>query len=285
MHLPVSRQAAIICHILICTFFLSGVFSLADAYVLKGEHVLQLMIEKNNLPKRLGIFQTVSFFDPEVDFMTTDYDEKVFCRIPGEFRSEIATADFQRVHVVASGRSVTIVNGQLVSTSETWTDQYKDLFCFRDRKQLVEKLQTLRINFSVTSLGRYQGTICYVLGADYPDETVPQLWVSKDTFRPVRWIIDAADVDGVRVQREILYQDWQSYSRSWYPSRIEFMEDRQPVKRISVGKIATNPSFSNDLFDVDRLESIYAPRYGEEKKPEDRNDISHQIEEFKKIYE
>lgn len=280
MFSPDSRPAAIV---LICAFFLAGIALPVTAYVLKGEHVLQLMIEKNNLPKRLGIFQTVSFFDPEADSMAADYEEKVAYRIPGAFRSEIATHDFQRIHTAASGRTLTVVDGRMISTSEIWTDLYKNLFYYRDRKQLVENLQILGINFSVTSLGRYEGTICYVLGADYPDETVPQLWVAKDTFQPVRWIVKAETSSGPH--KEILYRDWQAHSRSWYPSLIEFLEGGQVIQRISVRQVTLNPSISDELFNVERLEKSYAPRIPEENKEGVPSDISHQIEEFKKIYE
>lgn len=280
MFSPGSRPAGIF---LLCAFLLTGIVLPVTAYVLKGEHVLQLMIEKNNLPKRLGIFQSVSFFDAEVDFMAADYEEKVVYQIPGAFRSEIATDDFQRIHATVAGRAETVVDGRMISTSGMWTDLYKDLFYYRDRKQMVENLQALGINFSVTSFGRYAGTICYVLGADYPDETVPQLWVAKDTFRPVRWIVAAES--GFEPQKEILYHDWQAHYRSWYPSLIEFLEGGRMIQRISVAQVTTNPSVSNDFFNMELLERTYAPRVPEENPEGIRRDISHQIEEFKKIYE
>jgi len=281
-----SRKDGFIRLILVCACFLSGIFSLADADVLKGEHALQLMIEKNNLPNLLEVFQTVSYFDPKVDSMTADHEQHVRYRIPGEFRADIRADGFERIHVASSDEALIIVDGRIISETEGWTDHYKDIFVYRDRKQLVEKLESLGINFFVTSLGRYQGVICYVMGADYPDESVPQLWVAKDTFRPVRWIFEAAaGSDGVREQKEILYKDWQSHYLTWYPSRIEFFEGRRLVQDIRVQRVSTDPSFSRDLFDMARLKRTFTPLVHEEKKAEDRNDISHQIEEFKKIFE
>lgn len=256
--------------------------SAVGAYVLKSEHVLQLMLEKNSLPARLQVSQTVSVFDPEVDFMTADYEEQVFLQIPDQFRAEIVTEGFQRIQAAASGRVLTILDGRVIAESAVWTDHYRELFAFRDRRRLAERLSALGINMPVSSLGRFEGKICFVLGADYPDETVPQIWVDKETFLPLRWIVAPGAGDGGK-KREILFYDWQNHHRTWYPGRMEFLEDQRPVKRIQVRQVALNPSFAKDFFDLDRLKGIYGAQILEEEPGEGR-DISRQIEEFKKIY-
>ncbi len=269
-------------YVCLSIFFLSS----ANAYILKGEHVLQLMIEKNNLPVKLFVNQKISFFDPGIEAINTEYEQKVRYRIPEEFRSDIAADDgLKRIQVVSSDNSLTVIDGRIVAESEMWVDHYKDIFFYRDRKRLVEKLDSLGINFSVTSLGRYNGVICYVLGAEYPDESVPQLWVAKESFQPVRWIFEVTDEQGVVEQKEIRYGDWKIHYKTWYPSKIEFFQGQNLIQSISVMQVEINPPFPVDLFDIEQLKIFYSAGVGEEKDSKVQNDIEKRIEEFKKIYE
>jgi len=260
---------------------------LANAYILKGEHVLQLMIEKVNLPNRLFASQKVAVFDfgTATEAITTEYTQRVRYKIPGQFRSDIDADDLKRIQVVSSDKTLTVIDGKMVSDSETWMDHYKDIFFYRSRKQLVEKLESFGINFFVTSLGRYNGKICFVLGAEYPDESVPQLWVAKDTFRPMRWIFEVSDGLGVVEQKEIRYGNWKSYYKSWYPSKIDFYQGQNLIQCISVKDVEINPSFSEGLFDIETFKILYSTTIPEETNSAYQNDIEKRIEEFNKIYE
>jgi len=259
--------------------------SSANAYILKGEHVLQLMIEKNNLPSRLFINQKISFFDPDIETINTEYDQWVRYQIPEEFRSDIVAYDLKRIQIVSSDNSLTVIDGTIAAEAEMWVDYYKDIFFCRSRKRLAERLESLGINFSVTSLGRYNGVICYVLGAEYPDESVPQLWVAKDTFQPVRWIFEVLDVEGVVEQKEIRYGDWKSHYNTRYPSKIEFYQGQNLIQSIAVLQVEINPSFSEDLFDIIQLKKKYSTEIQEETDSNVQDNIKKRIEEFKKIYE
>lgn len=260
----------------------------ANAYILKGEHVLQLMIETINFPKRLSVHQQVAFFDfgIETETMNTEYEQWVRYQMPEEFRSDIDAEDLKQTQVVSSDNSLTVIDERIVSDSQAWVDRYKDIFFYRSRKQMVEKLESLGINFSVTSLGRYNGEICFVLGAEYPDESVPQLWVAKDTFHPLRWIFEISD-DGLGglEQKEIRYGDWKTHYKSRYPSNIDFFQGQNLVQRISVLGVEINPSFPADLFDIEKLRVLYLTLNPEQTDATDENDIEKTIEEFNRIYE
>ena len=262
----------------------------ANAYILQGEHVLQLMIEKINLPKRLSLNQLISFVDTgiEAEIINAEHVQLVRYQIPGQFRSDIDAEDLKRIQVVSSDNSLTVIDDKIVADSETWMDHYKDIFIFRSRQQMVEKLESLGINFSVTSFGRYNGEICFVLGAEYPDESVPQLWVAKDTFQPVRWIFETSEISaipGVAEQKEIRYGNWKSHYKSSYPSMIDFYQGQNLVQHIVVQRVEINPSFVEDLFDLENLKILYSTINMEETDSADQNDIEKRIEEFNRIYE
>jgi outer membrane lipoprotein-sorting protein len=45
------------------------------------------------------------------------------------------------------------------------------------------------VDLGVVHLGRLGSTVCWVIGAKAEDPARPQLWVDKETFLPVRWIV------------------------------------------------------------------------------------------------
>jgi len=280
-----NRRSAFIFSLPVYACLLILIVFPADAYVLKGEHIIQLMIAENNLPTGLSIEQQVTFSDPGIESVDRAYDQQVRYRIPGEFRSDIDGPDLHRIHVVSSAHSLTVLDGRVVAESETWVEHYKDIFFYRSRHQMVEKLESLGINFSVISLGRYNGVICYILGAEYGDESIPQLWIAKDTFQPVRWIFEVSDEQGVVETKEILYEDWKTHYKFRYPSKIEFYQGTYRIRSISVLQAKINPPFSEDLFDINQLKKFYSHEIPENPDLTKQNEIEKRIENFKQIYE
>jgi len=272
-----------------CVIFIGllTLFSLsANGYVLKGQHVIDLMLKKNHLPTRFFIDQSLTVYNSGFFTSKTEYEQWVRYQLPEQFRSDIESDDLKQIHVASGDDSLTIVDGSVVSESEIWADHYKDIFFYRSREKLVKRLEVLGIDFSVTSLGRFEGIICYVIGTRYPDESVPQLWVTKDTFRPLRWIFEISDSDDDMVPLEIFYKEWKKYHKSWYPSKIEFYQGPQIIRSIAVHQIELNPSFSKTLFDINSLKTYYSPQKLQEVLPETgQSDIEKRIEDFKKIYE
>jgi outer membrane lipoprotein-sorting protein len=144
------------------------------------------------------------------------------------------------------------------------------------------------VDVKVSSLGRFQGKPAYVLGARYPDETTPQVWLDKDTFRPFRWIMTSKDGKRRENSLEVRYLEWQKVKNAWYPMRIEFFMAGILVREIHVQNIKVNPSFLKKLFDITHLKSLYPqgpPAEQEQENKKDLNDVQKTIEDFKKLYE
>lgn len=336
----------------------------ADAYVLKGEHLVQLMVSATNLPRRFLVRQQISIVDqaihepagsgewpgegslngltgrrdkgraetrqdpppgdlrkdsdgflnamltgslmdrlfesdqyPSAESMAAEYlarREKTYKQLvryelPGHFRSDITSEDLTRIHLASANQALTVVDGRIISEGDAWEDRYKDIFLYRSRKQMVEKLESCGINFSVTSLGRYDQAICFIIGAQYPDESVPQIWLDKETFRPVRWIVESSGNQEKPNCNEILYRTWTRHSGAWYPSEIAFFKDGVRMRTITVTEVMVNPDFSDDLFDLAKLKSIYLNQAVDATKNPDskieESDIEQRIMEFKQIYE
>jgi hypothetical protein len=69
--------------------------------------------------------------------------------------------------------------------------------------------------------------------------------------------------------------------------RIEIYQDDTLLREIVVDNIDINPSFSEDLFDIKKLQSTYmdaGPGKQKQRDLEGLSEIQKTIEDFKKIY-
>ena len=295
----------------------------AAAYVLQGEHILELMSENLGRAERFSATQQVTFFNIAMAKEVTGEQEAGREKNPGElsdtfggdtervaqqadpqpqnielpetvkyifdraFRSDILADGNRRIHVFANGEAITVIDNARRTAPETRFDLYKDLLLYRSRQGLVNRLSQLNVDFSISSLGRFEGSAAFVIGARYPDDSPSQIWVDKKTFRPIRWII----TDGLRdygSNLEIRYLNWMQLDQIWYPMRVEFLEDEHLVRVIQVQKYAVNEKFARDLFDIQRIRSTYpiaSPGLSAADESESMSDVKKTIEEFKKIFD
>ena len=221
---------------------------------------------------------------------TIQLDESLKYVFSEAFRSDIVSESNQRVYVFNQGQTITVIDGVISGAGESQFDVYKDLLLYRSREILSERLSNLGIDISVSSLGRFDGRLALVVGAEFPDETVPQVWIDKETFQPLRIIVfDAKSPYSTRTGfLEIRYSKWQQIGKISYPMQIEFIQDGVSVRAIEVDDYQIDPNFSKDLFDIARLKLEYRQpirtpdRMGES---EGLSEVQKTIEEFKKIFE
>ncbi|MDL1967338.1 MAG: hypothetical protein LWW97_02010 [Deltaproteobacteria bacterium] len=263
-------------------------YTSANAYVIPGPHLLELMIEKLGSGKSLLISQKLSLYDVSPEKNIIELKETLRYNFPEEFRSEIQSENVKRIYVFSLGAVLTVIDNKIISDTETGFDCYKDVFLYRSRMLLQNRFSLLGVDASVSSLGRFQDKIVYVIGAEYPDESVSQIWLDKNTFQPVRWIIIDKDNKSNRDVLEIRYGDWKRTNKTWYPIHIEFYHNDVLTREIYVDKIKVNPSFSEELFDIEHLKSVYLNLGSVEKDKDDSQGLSaiqKTIKEFKKLYE
>jgi outer membrane lipoprotein-sorting protein len=236
----------------------------------------------------LLVSQTLVIHDTSPEKVGLELSETLRYVFPDTFRSDMISENIYRIHVLSKGKTITVIDGKIADKSDECYDRYKDILLFRSREMLKDKLSLLGVDITVSSLGRFQGKPAYVLGAQYPDETIPQVWLDKDTFRPFRWIITKQTGENRENSLEVRYSEWKQAHHIWYPMRIEFFMTGILVREIHVQNIEVNPSFSEELFDIGNLKSLYpqaAPGEQEQKNKEDLNEVQKTIEDFKKLYE
>lgn len=260
----------------------------ANAYLLQGPHLLELMTKNLGKTKSLFVSQKLILYDDSFEDGKIELIETLKYIFPEKFRSDIVSKNSKRIHVVSKGRSLTVIDGKTVAGHETIFDRYKDIILYNSRSALVQRLAHLGINVSVSSLGRFENKPVYVLGAQYPDESVSQIWLNKETFRPFRWIINSKKPGGRIDFLEIRYYKWRKIGKIWYPMHIEFYQDDSLIRMIEVDEIKVDPGISAGLFDINRLKSTYPKDtqvLSKERQQGELSEVQKMIEEFKKIYE
>jgi len=275
--------------IAICMILVAAGLSLVGApaagYVLDGRHVLDLMLDHMDLPNQMRIAQRLTVFDGAFESGAMGFSQTVCYKMPGNYYAEIKTDELHRIYLAAGDDTLTIVNGQIVSTDIEAIHHYKDLFCYRSRRALSDHLAYLGINVSQSSYGRWEKNIAYVIGAQYPDESKPQLWVDKKSFLPIRWIYQVENTAAGLPQIEFRYKDWRQTEGSWYPQSIELIQDGQLRRRMDVSKVEINPIFKAAIFNIDHLKAVYAAPEPEADAAAPESDIDQQIEKFREIFE
>lgn len=301
--------------------------AMLQPYVLQGPHILQLMTEKLGQAKRLSVSQRVIFYDIEtppdvldentgggVDEDTLDFTEHQPGQLPDEvllappapkpvqleeslkyvfsraFRSDIVSDITRRIHVFNAGRALTVIDGTIADTEASRFDLYKDLLLYRSRATLSQRLADLGVDVSVSSLGKFDNRLALVVGAEFPDTSVPQIWVDKETFHPLRMIIPPAPkpYGTSSGALEFRYADWQQIGKIWYPMQIEFIQDGMTVRAVEVSNYQIDPSFPKGIFDIARLMSAYPRGVQPSERPvksEGLSEVQKTIEQFKKLFE
>ena len=260
----------------------------SNAYVLEGNHILYLAVKEIGSRSNLSAVQTLTIYENDSQGTTTEFEETVHYNFPERFRSDLLNGQTNKIHVFSKNEAITILNDTISSNPESGLDHYKDLLLFRKRSLLEERLALLGMNISISSLGRFQNRIFYIVGAKYPDETMPQVWIEKETFLPTRYLLVEKFESGIEHIIEFRYLNWMKTEKTWYPMRVETYVDEKLVRTIDVKSINANPVFEKDLFDIARLRTVYpsvTPDLYDRNEADDLEEVQQSIEDFKKRFE
>jgi len=260
----------------------------AGAYILRGPHIIELMVRQLGRPGTLLVSQRMMYYDDFFDKGVIEARETVRYVFPHTFRCDSRSENAERIWLVAHGDGLTIVDGKVAVTDEFQFDRYKDILLYRSRALLAARLSYLGVDITATSFERFEDGIVLVMGTEARDTRVNQVWVDKETFKPVRWLMPGQDMDGRHFMREIRYRDWRQVNSAWYPMHIQFFQDDILVREIRVDQMKVNPVFPEELFDISRLRFEHLAETMEtddEKVSDELNEVQETIDEFRKKYE
>ncbi len=275
--------------LILCIILIGAFRSPTRAYVLPGPYILEMMAKKTiGKADRILVKQTLNVFPSDPAGEPVKVDETLRYIFSVAFRSDMISKYAHRVHVATTTESVTVLDQTILSDSETRFDQYKDVFLYNTRQLLEKKLTSFGINFSISSLGRFENRISFILGSEYPDESKSQIWIEKETFRPVRLLLTDTEDPDQQTHFEIRYLQWIEAEDIRYPRRIEFYQSNSLIRAIDVQKIQTDPHFPAHIFDISALKtafpSVQHPQSASGETDE-MSEVKKTIEEFKKMYD
>lgn len=261
-------------------------------YVLPAPYIMEQMVASMGLPPEFQVNQTLhitgnrsgSGDDPESAEQHV-YKQSMRYRIPGMFRSNISDPDIRHMYISIPGEALTVIDESIVSQSENRLYSYGILFSYVRRAELTDRLKELGIDVHVSSLGRLDKVICYVIGARYPDTDVPQLWIDRETFMPVRLVPSPAVKDDQMPAEEIRFSQWRRFNGIPYPGEIVLLEKGTAVQKITVDSIEASPVFEPGTFDVQHLRSSLENKDKEGTDKYISEEIQQEIEQFKRIFE
>jgi len=255
----------------------------ASAYILPAEQILTLMIDKFGPADTLVVSQKTVLYDPALERGVRELEETLYYRYPDRFRSEVRTPGLKRIQVVHQDDTVIIIDGKIVGETQTLFDHFKDLLLYRKTGLLVDRLSQLGVNLQVVSLGRFNDKVVYVIGAKYPDDSVPQVWIDKNTFRPIGLILGAGY--GETPLRRVEYQGYHTEpdQGGGYPTRILFFENGSLVRMHVLDIVQINARLPDRLFDVAYLKSTSQPVALS--PASELDEVKEGIESFKRAFE
>jgi hypothetical protein len=263
----------------------------ADGYVLKGPHIIDLMIRKLAGAKTLQVDQLVMVEDPALAGQPVEIQETLRYIFPNHFRSDMQLENTHRTFVFSLGRSLTVVDGAVTPDRGGRFNRYKDLFLYNSRHLLHKILSTHGVDVGVTSLGRLEDRVVFVIGAHYPDDSVSQLWVDKERFVPLRWInvISSGALESEPERFDFVYRNWQNVDDIWYPMQIDTFHNQTPIRQIRVTKVQADAVISGELMNISHLETLYRqeerPPSGDVPQATDIDEVQRTLEEFKKKFD
>ncbi len=277
-------------YIVFSGLIVAGWISPAGAYVLEGPHVLELMIKKLKGPQTLQVRQQAVIEDPMVSPQPVTLVENLYYSYPDRFRSEIQHDHTQRILVTSAGQVLTIVDNVITSNQEGRFDRYKDPLLYMARDLLFKAFSDHGVDVGVTSLGHWDDQLAWVIGAQYPDESVSQVWVDKDSFFPLRWInIMPARTPSQEPDRmEFVYRKWQKNGGVWYPHQIETFYNQQRIRVTRVKLVHPNVAIKAELFNIAHLMTMYQPPQVPDQDhagQKQMEEVDRTIDEFKKKFE
>ncbi len=271
---------------MVCTYVFFWLVVNAGAYVLPAKQVLGFMVEQFGSNQTLVVFQKDVVYDPDIEGGMEELNGTLYYMYPDRFRSEVSGPELDKIQVLNEEGALVVIDGKILGETESLFDHFKDLLLYSRIDLLVDKIFQLGINVDIVSLGRFRDKIVYVIGAKYPDESVSQVWIDKDTFRPVRFILRGGEGTPIR---EIEYSEYKELDKTKvYPGRISFYEDGDLVRMYVLERFEINPEISDQMFDVGYLKGIYAPADTTDPSTlpgSELDEVRKSLEEFKKIFE
>lgn len=169
---------------------------------------------------------------------------RLYLAPPDRFRLETVSAEATSVEVWAGGSRTVRARGR-VRSEPAGPHPLTALFLGGNPRAA---LRARGVDTRHVTLGRFQGYICWVVGAKAEDPTRPQLWVDKETFLPVRLILFEGEGDARRAVEWWLLDYDPVNEAAPFPRALELRVGGQRVLRMAVQSLDVRALPRDSLF-------------------------------------
>ena len=155
-------------------------------------------------------------------------------------------------------------------------------------QSVLQTLNQLGVETAISSLGRLEEKVVFVLGARYPDESTSQLAVDKATFLPLRLLLVTQESEAAGSRLEIFYRDWQKVQSGWFPFQVIFYTGGRLTREIRVTNLRLNPAIPSEIMDLEALKAsvtaidVDTPQG---QKQEAVDEVQQAVQDFQKKFE
>lgn len=228
----------------------------ARAYVLPADYLIKLLVEK----RRGQRIEDLSIrMRTEREGRDGSFEEHLYLGQPAKARrveengDEKALIYLEREGVVATGTEGSLRRrsgppSDLIATLLVPGTSELDAIAQR----VLGLFKQLGIDTSITTYGRDEGDLVYIIGARAWEPDRPQVWLDKDTYLPVRLVVDRPE-GGKKVREETRLLEYGSeLTHEWFPRVIEVYRKNELVARSEVTEIKLNQSLPDTLFELPR---------------------------------
>lgn len=258
------------------------------SYVLPAEQILSFMMKGSGAAHSFQIFQKAVVYHPDPAAGMQEYDEVLYYLHRDRFRCEVSAPGGEQFSVASPGGALVVMDGAIVSEARPPFDYFKDVLLYLKKDEIVRRLASSGVDLGIVSFGRFKGRIAYVVGARYPDESVPQIWIEKETFRPLRYVVTGRGVMGGGVE-EVEYADYTTLDdKRWYPGRILFFRNGRLAKMYVLKSGRVNPDLPDEWFDIAYLKTLYKPVAATDAAPpatSEADEVEKTIRDFSRTFE
>ena len=170
-------------------------------------------------------------------------------RLPGRCRLELSSTQSTKTLAAVSSNGKRRSEGGELPALQVAVDELCAVLALRgagegeSRAAIERHLAALKVNSRLTSLGRFRGTVAYVLGDT--GETAPQLWIFKDHFNPAR----VRFTDDKQLAWDVHFFDYTSQATGQaFPRQVLVSKGSEPVLRLTTLKGDLKPKLDDALF-------------------------------------
>lgn len=268
----------------------------AFGYVIEGFKILQLFAQQVGRADTLLVNQRVVTYVFNERTRAHQAEEIVRYNFPNIFRTDLTEEGHRRFFLAENDQSLTVVNDQVDMQAEIELDLYHYLLLHHRSNTLARFLETYGIDTSISSLGKFERKVAFVIGTQYPNEDHSQLWIDKENQLPMRWLLvslsrpQAANGDPGLDRLEFRFSLWRKFDTLYYPMRVDILNNGVLLRENRVDSVEVNAELDKAAMDIDQQKERYPQakpdQVWDDPYEEDRtDDIQKTIDDFKKKFE